>query len=221
MSDCCTPRGYRWIFSERMARADARRYRRDGLDRTSRRIFDFVKAQGVEGRTVLEVGGGIGAIQIELLKAGASSAVSVELTPTYEGTARELLQEAGLADRVERKVMDFVEANGEVKTADIVIMNRVVCCYPDMPRLAGAAADYTGHLLVMSFPRSALWIRAALSLLNFSLWLTRRGFHVFVHDPSRIIRVTEERGLAPVLDQRGVLWTVAALRRPGSTRALQ
>src|SRR5467141_2229858 len=72
MTDCCSPKGYRWVFSERSARAEARKYRRRGLDGTSRRIVDFLKTPGVEGRTVLEVGGGIGAIQIELLKAGSS-----------------------------------------------------------------------------------------------------------------------------------------------------
>src|SRR5690242_15766148 len=107
MSDCCTPRGYRRVFSEKSARAEARRYRRKGLDATSRRIFDVLRAQGVEGRTVLEVGGGIGALQIELLKAGAERAVSVELTPTYEEVAAELLEQNGLSDRVERRVADF------------------------------------------------------------------------------------------------------------------
>src|SRR5205809_3530097 len=95
---CCSPKGYRWVFSERSARAEARRYRRKGLDGTSRRIVDFLKGQGLEGRTVLEVGGGIGAIQIELLKAGASRALSVELTPTYEEAAGALLREAGLTN---------------------------------------------------------------------------------------------------------------------------
>jgi len=192
---------------------EARRYRRGGLDRTSRRIVEFLKAQGIEGRTVLEVGGGIGAIQIELLKAGASRAVSVELTPTYEAVAADLLREAGLADRVERRVMDFAQAGGEVDMADLVIMNRVICCYPDMPRLAGAAADHTGRLLVMSFPRASWWMRMGLGLANAMLWLTRREFHIFVHPPSRIFETSERHGLTPVLDRRGILWTVAALRR--------
>jgi 2-polyprenyl-3-methyl-5-hydroxy-6-metoxy-1,4-benzoquinol methylase len=221
VSDCCSPKGYRWVFSERMAHMDARRYRRKGLDTISRRIVELVKTQGVEDRTVLEVGGGVGAIQIELLKAGASRAVSVELTPTYEKEANELLREAGLADRVERKVMDFAHANGQVESADIVIMNRVICCYPNMPLLAGAAADHTRGLLVMSFPRASWWMRLGLGIANAMLWATRREFHIFVHPPSRIFATSEQHGLAPVLDQRGVLWTVAALRRPGSTVATQ
>jgi magnesium-protoporphyrin O-methyltransferase len=213
LSDCCSPKGYRWVFSERSARAEAKRYRRKGLDSTSRRIVDFLKTQGVEGKTVLEVGGGIGAIQIELLKAGAARALSVELTPTYEEAAAGLLREAELSDRVERRVMDFAEAADQVDGADIVIMNRVICCYPDMPRLAGAAADHARQLLVMSFPRKTWWMYVGLKVSNFLLWTTRREFHIFLHPPKKIIATSEQHGLEPVLDQQGLVWNVAALRR--------
>jgi magnesium-protoporphyrin O-methyltransferase len=82
VSDCCTPKGYRQIFSEKNAAGEAKRYRRKGLDGTSKRIFDFIRERGVEGKTLLEVGGGVGAIEIELLKAGMARAINVELTPT-------------------------------------------------------------------------------------------------------------------------------------------
>lgn len=213
MTDCCTPKGYRWIFSERSARSEARRYRRKGLDATSRRIVEFVKAQGVDGRTVLEVGGGIGAIQIELLKAGAARAMSVELTPTYEDEAAALLREAGLTDRVERRIMDFATAGAQVEGADIVILNRVICCYPDMPRLAGAASDHARELLVMSFPKRSWWMRVAMLLGNAMLRATRREFQIFLHPPKRILATSEQHGLRTILDDTGVLWTVAGLRR--------
>jgi 2-polyprenyl-3-methyl-5-hydroxy-6-metoxy-1,4-benzoquinol methylase len=213
VNDCCTPKGYRWIFSERTAQMEAKRYRRRGLDGTSRRIVDFLRKQGVEGRTVLEIGGGIGAIQIELLKAGAARATSIELTPTYEQAASQLLSEAGLTDRVERKVMDFAQAADQVEGADVVVMNRVLCCYHDMPRLAGAAADHTRQTLLMTFPRRAPWVRAGLGIGNALLWLTRRHFHIFVHRPSEIIATSQRHGLQPVLNQNGLVWTFAALSR--------
>lgn len=213
MSDCCTPKGYRWIFSESSARADARRYRRKGLDQTSRRIVDFLQVQGVQGRTVLEVGGGIGAVQIELLKAGAARAVSIELTPTYEEVATGLLRDAGVEDRVERRVMDFAQTGDEVDSADIVIMNRVICCYPDMPRLAGAAADHAREMLVLSFPRETWWTRSGLTLGNFGLRLARREFQMFLHPPASILAVLEQRGFETVLNKVELFWTVAAFRR--------
>jgi len=216
VSDCCSPKGYRWIFSERSAAAEAKRYRRSGLDSTSQRIVEFLKKEGVEGRSVLEIGGGIGAIQIELLKAGAARAVGIELTPTYEEAALGLLRDAGLEDRVERRIMDFAETASLVAAADIVIMNRVVCCYPDMPKLTRAAADHTRGLLLMSFPRRAWWTRSTVALGNLLLKLTRREFHIFVHRPDQIASTAQETGMRKVHDQRGTFWSVLAMRREAS-----
>jgi 16S rRNA G966 N2-methylase RsmD len=214
MSDCCTPQGYRQIFSKKSARAQARRYRRRGLDSSSERIVELLKQRSLEGRTLLEVGGGVGAIQIELLKAGLARAVSVELSPTYEESAGELLREAGLEDRVERRVMDFAEAGAAVDAADIVLMNRVVCCYPDMPKLAGAAADHARELLVMSFPRETWWTRIGLRLANLGMRAGRCQFQVFLHPPDRILATSEQHGLRTALNRPGLFWQVAALERP-------
>lgn len=213
MSDCCTPKGYTQVFSERGARSQARSYRRNGLDATSRRIVDLLKEQGVEGLTLLEVGGGIGAIQIELLKAGLARAVSVELTPTYEATATELLRETGLQDRVERRVMDFVNAGSDIDTADIVVMNRVICCYPDMPRLAGAAADHAKGTLVMSFPKERWWSRVLMAMANVGMGMARREFRIFLHSTAQIMATGQQHGLKLAADRQGVFWEIAAFKR--------
>ena len=213
MSDCCTPKGYQQIFSQKTARKEAKRYRRKGLDPTSRAIVEFLKKQGVEDRTLLEVGGGIGAIQIELLKAGVSRAVSIELTPTYEDAAADLLREAGLEDRIERRVMDFAMAGAEVEAADIVVMNRVICCYPDMPKLAGVAADHARGILVMSFPTDRWWMRVGLAVANIGLRIARRQFRIFLHSPEQILAAAAQHGLRTALNRPGFVWQIAALER--------
>jgi magnesium-protoporphyrin O-methyltransferase len=215
VTDCCSATGYRWAFSEKRAWREARRYERRGLDPTSRRIVELLTLQGVAGLTLLEVGGGVGAIQIELLKAGVTQAVSIELTSTYEKAAGELLRSSGLEDRVKRRVMDFATAGDDVEAADIVIMNRVLCCYPDMPRLAGAAAGHAKQVLVLSFPRGTWWTRLGLSLANLMLRMTRRGFQVFVHPPERIQATAEHFGLKTMSNGAGIFWQMLALRRVG------
>jgi magnesium-protoporphyrin O-methyltransferase len=213
MSDCCSPRGYRQIFSERNARADARRYRRRGLDEVSRLIARLVQERGVADRTLLEVGGGVGAIEIELLKAGLSRAVSVELTPTYEEVAGSLLRENGFDGRVERRVLDFAQAGGGIEPADFVVLNRVLCCYPDMPLLAGAAADHALRALVLSFPNDRWWTRLAFTLVNLGLRVSRRQFRVFLHPPRSILETAERHGLRTTYDEPGRFWQVVALER--------
>jgi Methyltransferase domain len=213
LSDCCTPKGYRQIFSEKNAHKEASRYRRMGLDGTSRRIFDVIKTRGVEGKTLLEVGGGVGAVEIELLKVGMAKAVNVELTPTYESAAGELLGEVGLADRVERRVMDFAESGTGVESADVVIMNRVICCYPDMPKLAGAAAQHSRDVVVMSFPNDRWWTRLGLMVTNLGFRVVRMQFRVFLHSPNLILAAVEQHGFRKALNERGLLWQVVALER--------
>jgi 2-polyprenyl-3-methyl-5-hydroxy-6-metoxy-1,4-benzoquinol methylase len=213
LSDCCTPKGYRQIFSEKNARKEASRYRRMGLDGTSRRIVDLIKMRGVEGKTLLEIGGGVGSVEIELLKVGMANAVNVELTPTYESAAAELLGEAGLADRVQRRVMDFAESGTEVESADVVIMNRVICCYSDMPKLAGAAAQHATGMLVMSFPNDRWWTRLGLIVANLGFRVVGMQFRVFLHSPNLILAAVDQHGFRTALNERGLLWQVAALER--------
>lgn len=213
MSDCCTPRGYERLFSERGARAAARRYRAKGLDITSRRILALLRRRDLSGDTLLEIGGGIGDLQIELLRAGMERSMSVELTPTYESAASDLLRETGLSDRVERRVVDFVDASAGVAPADVVVLNRVVCCYPDMPRLTGAAADHTRGVLVMSFPKRTWWTRLLLAAGNLMLRVARREFRVFLHRPEEIARVARRHGLHALVSRRGMFWEIAAWER--------
>jgi magnesium-protoporphyrin O-methyltransferase len=140
-------------------------------------------------------------------------AVSVELTPTYEESAAELLREAGLTDRVERRVIDFVDAAADIEAADIVVMNRVICCYPDLTRLAGAAADHARGILVMSFPKERWWTRAVVWMANVGMALTRREFRIFLHPMAQIVETTERHGLRQSIDQPGLFWQISAMRR--------
>jgi predicted nicotinamide N-methyase len=208
---CCAPSGYEELFSERQARRDARRYRRKGLDRAARWIVETVRAQGVEGATVLEPGGGIGAIQVELLKAGAARSLVVELSPGYETVAAELAREAGVAERMERRLADFALAgDGE---ADVVVLHRVVCCYPDYERLLAAAAERARRLLVFTYPRRALATRLLLALFNAWMALRGRRFRAFAHPPEAMLAVARGKGFRPIAQRRALVWQGAALLR--------
>ena len=210
MAGCCTPSGYRKIFGERTARRDVRKYRRRGLDGAARRIVDFLAERGVEGDSVLEVGGGVGAIQVELLKAGAARATNVELSPEYEPFAAELAREAGFQDRVERRLGDFVQ-DGDVPDANDVVLHRVVCCYPDVEGLVGAAAERARRRLVLSFPHDTALFRAGSAILNAFLALRRSEFRTFVHSHETILAAAD--GFEPVFEARTGMWRVAGFER--------
>jgi magnesium-protoporphyrin O-methyltransferase len=210
---CCDARGCDRFFGPRFARRAAKRYRERGLDGTANRIVAFLEQQGVAGATVLEIGGGVGEIQIELLKRGAASAVNLELSSGYDAEAAALLRETGLEDRVERRILDIATDGDAVDPADIVVLNRVVCCYPDYERLLGAVASHTRRLVVFSHPPRNVASRTVLAIQNVALVLMRREFRAFAHPPAAMLRVLEERGLRPTFADHGLVWHVEGLER--------
>ena len=191
----------------------ATRYRKRGLDKTARRMVEFLEQRGIEGATVLEIGGGIGEIQIELLKRGAARSVNLELSSAYDEEATRLLREAALEDRAERRIHDIaVEPNG-VESADIVVLHRVVCCYPDYERLLGAAAQRAGRLLVFSYPPRNAVSRVFVSAENLVFKLLRREYRSFAHPPAAMLGLLGERGLRRTFAHHSPVWQVAGLER--------
>ena len=199
MTSCCKPSEYRRFFNSKFAQRDLDRYRRKGLTETERDLVTL--CHEVEGASVLEVGGGIGALQLELLADGAASATNVELSGGYEEAARELFAERD----VERIVGDFVEL--DVPAHDIVLLHRVVCCYPDVDALVGAAADRTRRRLALTLPQQRRWIGWGLGAVNAWLALSRCGFRTYQHPLDRIVAVAAAHGLRlEGRRRRGLVW---------------
>src|SRR6266545_1147599 len=213
MVGCCYPRDYGRFFSKRFARRLAKKYRKRGLDKTARKMAAFARERGVEGATVLEIGGGVGEIEIELLKAGAARAENLELSPAYEEEAGTLAKEAGMGGRVDWRLQDVAEDPEAVEPADIVVMHRVVCCYPDYERLLGAAADHARRALVFSYPPRNGVFRAFYGVFNFVMRLMRSSFRGFAHPPGAMLAVLEGRGLRRTYDHHTGIWRVAGLER--------
>jgi spermidine synthase len=201
------------MFSPRVARRSLARYRSKGLDEIERRIVASAKQTGIQGARVLEIGGGIGVIQAELLDVGAATGEIVELVGAYEPYARELASEKGIADRVTFRVADLMEGSDDVQPADVVILNRVVCCSPDGIELTGVAGRLARRALVLSYPRDVVWVRLGVGLINLGQRLFRRSFRAFVHSPAKLRAAVEEQGLRATDLGRTTFWEYTTLER--------
>ena len=191
----------------------AKRYRKRGLDKTAERMVEFLEQRGIEGATVLEVGGGVGEIQIELLKRGASQAVSLELSSAYDTEAERLLREAGLEGRVERRLHDIASEPEGVAPADVVVLHRVVCCYPDYALLLGAAAEHARRLVVFSYPPRNAVSRLIIAAENLIFGFLRKEYRSFAHPPAAMLGVLGDCGFRSTFSHHGHMWQVAGLER--------
>lgn len=212
---CCPPPAseYRRFFGRKMARHEARRFRRRGLPRTARGLVAL--AGDPAGATVLDVGGGIGNLSLELLERGATRATVVELSDAYDEEAAALLAARRLGDRVERRVGDFVLDAGLVEPHDLVVLHRVVCCYPDVDALVSAAAAHAGRALLLTYPRERRLTRLGLGAANVWLRLRRCGFRAFVHPVAALEQAAGRAGLTRMRrETQGLVWENAVFERP-------
>ena len=182
---CCNVNGLDDMFNESAARKDLKSYRKKGLHKGARIVVDFLKEQEIAGATILEIGSGIGALHLELLKEGAGKAVGVDVSSAYLEAAASLAESTGFQDTVEYHQGDFVEREGEIPATDIVLLDRVVCCYPNMKALVTASARHAQRLYALTYPRRLWWMVAAGFMINTGLALLRKRFMALPTSPPR------------------------------------
>jgi 2-polyprenyl-3-methyl-5-hydroxy-6-metoxy-1,4-benzoquinol methylase len=213
MSCCHHCRDAENLFDQRDAQRRLARYRRRGPEGTTRLLVDALRAAGVAGATILDIGGGAGVIHHELLRAGAAQATDIDASSAYLAAARAESERQGYAERVAYVHGDFVSLAPSVAAADVVALDRVICCYPDMAALVGAAAARAERLLGLVYPRDAWWVRAGVRVGNLGLALQRSAFRIFCHPTAAVDAAIRQAGLTQRLQQTRGMWQVVIYAR--------
>lgn len=196
-------------FSSREAEADLKRYRRQGPDATTQALIDAVIAQGIAGATLIDIGAGVGAIQLALLDAGAAHATSVDATEAYVEVARAEAERRGFGDRVDARFGLFELVAADIDSADIVTLDRVVCCDPDLPGLLTRVSERARRMVGLVYPRETWWNRLAARVTAAWGWLTRDPTRWHLHATPDIDRILTDAGFKRRDVDRSLIWQVA------------
>ena len=190
----------------------------DGVAGVSSVLLERLEAAGIEGRTVLDLGCGMGGLALEALRRGAGKATGIDLSPTSIEVARGRARRANLEDRAVFEAGDA--AAGEAPVHDVVVLDKSICCYFDADRFVGNSVRLAGSVYGFSLPesrgvRGALF-RASIFLENAWRAVRRDPFRAYVHDVRKIDARVREAGFHPLSRTRHWLWHVAVYTRsPG------
>jgi magnesium-protoporphyrin O-methyltransferase len=211
--NCCQCQGIEQLFNEPHVTKELARYRAKGPEKTSRMLIEALKKKGVRGMTLLDIGGGIGAVQHALLGAGAASSTSVEASSAYIAAAKAEAERRGLAQRVHYQQGDYVDLAADIPPADIVTLDRVICCYPDMAKLVGLSAARARKLYGLVYPRDAWWVKIGLGIENIFFRLFKSSFRVFVHPTEAVDALVKGNGLKPSFYRETLIWQIVVYTR--------
>ncbi len=213
MSCCGQCEGIERLFDRRTAEHELRRYRSRGPEGTTRLLLRAVEDAGVAGATLLDVGGGIGVIQHELLRAGVEHATAVDASSAYLAVAQAEAARRGLADRMTYHHADFVQVADQIAPHDIVTLDRVICCYHDMAALVRLSAARSRRLYGLVYPRDTWWVRLRTVVINAYLRLSRHPFRAFVHSTAAVDEIIQRLGFRLRLRRQTLLWQVVVYTR--------
>lgn len=217
MADCgCGPAD--WHFSAERAESDLRVYRRKGPTGTTRRLLRLLNQAGVRADSLLDIGGGVGVLQHELLATATMTATLVEGASAFLAAAREETDRRGQSGQVSFVHGDAVEVASALAPADLVTLDRVICCYPDMESLVAATAGKARRYWAASFPRQRWFVHLLMWLENTRRARAGNPFRSFVHPVARVHALLAEAGLTPVRSHRGIFWEIGVwARREGTS----
>jgi len=210
---CCLGQNYDRLFGARTARKELRAYRRRGPRGATARLLQLVQAVAPDQPSLLDIGGGVGVIPQELLKAGASRVTSVDASEAYHATTRSIAREGDNTSRWSSVLGDFVACSADLAPADLVTLDKVICCYPDMPALVGASATKARKLYGIVVPKDGWCVRVAASIGNLALRIVRFEFEGFVHPLSKIDAAVEGNGLTLSSTASYWIWSVRLYAR--------
>lgn len=200
-------------FDRRIADREIERYRKKGARASTRLLLDAIRAGGASGATVLDVGGGIGTIAHELVAAGAERATVVDGSAAFLAAAREEAERRGTAPHLQLVHGDFVALAAGLARADVVTLDKVVCCYPDMAHLLATSTAHAVRLYGIVYPRDAWWLRLVTGMQN-AFWRYRKSaFRMYVFPNAAIDESIRNAGLALRTQKRGMVWVMALYER--------
>jgi SAM-dependent methyltransferase len=213
MSCCHHCRDADSLFNRRMAARQLARYRRRGPEGTTRLLIEQLLACGVVGARVLDIGGGVGVVHHELLRAGAAEALDIDAASAYLAAAQDESVRQGHAAQTSYREGDFVALADSVAGAEIVVLDRVICCYPEMAALVGAAAARADRLLGLVYPRDVWWVRVGVRAINGGFALQRRRFRLYCHPTAAVEAVITHAGLGVQARHTRGPWQVVVFAR--------
>jgi 2-polyprenyl-3-methyl-5-hydroxy-6-metoxy-1,4-benzoquinol methylase len=210
---CCQCQGIERLFGKQEASHTLRAYLRRGPARTTRLLLDALRAEGVAGATLLDIGGGVGAIPLGLLPMGLRSAIDVDASGAYIEIAHKEAERRGFDGQMTYHHGNFVELAQKIEPADIVTLDRVICCYHDMPALVGTSAAKARRLYSLVYPRDNWWIRSVSAIENALRWMRRHPYRSFVHRTAQVDAAVRCAGLEQRSMRRDAFWQVVVYGR--------
>lgn len=202
-------------FFDKQSRCCSKRARRKGVWKSSKVLLEELHRAGIEGRTVLEIGCGVGELSRTVLRDGAARVTGVDLSSKSLEEARRISAEQGLADRTEFVLADALTE--PLPESDVLVMDRVLCCTPRAVEMLSRAVPITKNAVGFVVPYSkgvASWPARIFNMATRGFCrVIRSEFRPYVHDTRKLDESVRAHGFTRTAKRLSYPWIVMVYSR--------
>jgi 2-polyprenyl-3-methyl-5-hydroxy-6-metoxy-1,4-benzoquinol methylase len=206
MSCCCPHSNSANRFFSFFAGRYRKRFEKKGFEPSQKQLLEGLQQAGYQNTSILEIGSGVGHLHQTLLEQGAKSAIGIDLASKMIEEAQHWAEERGLTDRAEYLEGDFMEISGSVPDADVTVLDKVVCCYPDADGLVHKSLDRTNRVYALTYPRNRWYVRLVMGMTALVMKIMRSDFRSYVHDPELIEEWIRGAGFDKIYQDNNLVW---------------
>lgn len=191
----------------------ARRFRAAGLEPVQKFLVEGIKLNSIDGRSILDIGCGVGSIHLTLLREGASRSVGIDISEGMLQEARHFADKFGLTARAHYVTGDFTKISPSVEEGDIIVLDKVVCCYEDVVALIHTSTDKTRQTYALSHPKENPLMKGLFKGHIFLAKIFGWSFHPFWHNWAAMKSLILSRGFHVVYENSTISWQVLVFER--------
>jgi magnesium-protoporphyrin O-methyltransferase len=210
--NCCALEGTNKFFNKQ-ARHMEKYFKKKGLRKEQKYLAEGICQGEMNGAEILEIGCGVGALHLSLLKEGAAKVIGFDISEKMIQTARRLSAEMGLHEHTNYMHGDFTAMHERAPAADITILDKVICCYENAPELIARSTGKTKRIYAVSYPRASTWVRWFFQIGIFVFKLIRHSFHPYYHSPALVQQWITNEGFEKTYERETFMWLVQIYQR--------
>jgi len=165
--------------------------------------------------SLLDIGSGIGSIIFELFEAGIKEAQYIDISKPYTAIFREEIEKRSLSEKVDVKTGDFTDNCPSVKSADIVTLDKVICCYPDFEQLVSSSIQKCKKYYAYVIPIDTWWVK----LFHYSAGkigkILGNQFETFIHPTGEIEKMVINHNFKKIYRKQRREWLTVVFEKSG------
>ena len=188
---CC---GADLFFDQKKSNKLYKNYLKKGPSRVTAKMIWQLEKHPIDGNTMVDIGGGIGALQWWFLENGGRNTVDIDASSDYLKQAESHAQIKGWGAKTKFLLGDFMDVYAQITPTDYITLDKVVCCYPNYKEILEATCEKANKIISLSYPMDGIISNAIRKMGDFFMNFSSNPFRPYIHSVKEVRSVIEQNG---------------------------